>query len=62
MDALSLNYEIISDAEREVFDQWMQEYSLSLEEILKITKLAIGKRNKFAYVKKIIENRCLAQQ
>jgi DnaD/phage-associated family protein len=56
MKALGLAAAALTDAERKVFDSWLDDMSLSLDDILNVCKKAAGKNNKFAYVKKIIES------
>jgi DNA replication protein DnaD len=55
MDALGLKFEIITDAERKEFSRWLDDFGLSLSDIIDKAELAAGKRNKYNYVKKIIE-------
>jgi DnaD/phage-associated family protein len=56
MNALGMRPEVITDAEKKTFDGWLDDYELTLEEILTFAEKAAGKRNKYDYVKKIIEN------
>jgi DnaD/phage-associated family protein len=56
MNALGQRPEVITDAEKKTFDGWLDDYELTLEEILAFAEKAAGKRNKYDYVKKIIEN------
>ncbi|MDR0886251.1 MAG: DnaD domain protein [Clostridiales Family XIII bacterium] len=55
MIALGLQYETVTSAERNEFSKWMDDYGFTVEEILQRAELAAGKKNKFSYVKKIIE-------
>ena len=56
MNALGLYARNITNAEKKIFDVWLDEYGYTLDEILSFAELATGKDNKFSYVKKIIEN------
>ncbi|MDR1953135.1 MAG: DnaD domain protein [Clostridiales Family XIII bacterium] len=56
MKALGLASSVVTDAERNVFDTWLDDMSMSLDDILNVCKKAAGKNSKFAYVKKIIES------
>jgi DnaD/phage-associated family protein len=56
MKALGLSQATVTDEERRVFDQWLDAFGLSLEDILNTAKKAAGKQNKFDYVKKIISS------
>jgi DnaD/phage-associated family protein len=56
MKALGLSPQSLTDAEKSVFDVWLDEYSLSLDDILSATEKAAGKQNKFDYVKRVIDN------
>ncbi|MDR2157592.1 MAG: DnaD domain protein [Clostridiales Family XIII bacterium] len=56
MKELGLSGSALTDAERKVFDTWLDDMNLSLENILEACKKAAGKNNKFAYVKKIVES------
>jgi DnaD/phage-associated family protein len=56
MKALGLASSAVTDAERDVFDTWLDDMSMSLDDILAVCKKATGKNSKFAYVKKIIES------
>ncbi|MDR0851556.1 MAG: DnaD domain protein [Clostridiales Family XIII bacterium] len=56
MKALGLSQATVTDEEKRIFDQWMDEYELRVEEILNTAKKAAGKQNKFDYVKKIIDS------
>jgi DnaD/phage-associated family protein len=56
MMALGLSPQSLTEAEKNVFDVWLDEYSLSLDDILSAAEKAAGKQNKFDYVKRVIEN------
>ncbi|MDR1069125.1 MAG: DnaD domain protein [Clostridiales Family XIII bacterium] len=56
MRALGLSPQALTEAEKRVFDVWLDDYTMSADEILEVTQKAAGKQNKFDYVKKIIEN------
>jgi DnaD/phage-associated family protein len=56
MRALGLSPQALTESEKRVFDVWLDDYSMSADEILEVTQKAAGKQNKFDYVKKIIEN------
>lgn len=56
MKALGLPYGNITDEEKKVFDLWLDDYGLTLDRILGIAKKSAGKRDKFSYVRKIIES------
>lgn len=56
MKALGLQLRNITDAEKEVFNTWLDDYGFTLNEILDISIKGAGKDNKFSYVKAIIEN------
>jgi DnaD/phage-associated family protein len=56
MKALGLHISSITDAEKQVFDRWLDEFAFTTDEILAAAGKAAGKRNKFDYVKKILES------
>jgi DnaD/phage-associated family protein len=56
MGALGLQFASITDAERRVFDVWLDEKGFSLADVLSAAEKAAGKRNKYDYVKKILDN------
>jgi DNA replication protein DnaD len=56
MKALGLSPQSLTEAEKAVFDVWLDDYAMSLDDILSAADKAAGKQNKFDYVKAIIEN------
>ncbi|MDR1496436.1 MAG: DnaD domain protein [Clostridiales Family XIII bacterium] len=56
MKALGLQFAAITDAERRVFDTWLDDMSFTPDEIFAAAEKAVGKRNKYDYVKKILES------
>jgi DnaD/phage-associated family protein len=56
MKALGLHISSITDAEKQVFDRWLGEMGFTMDEVLAAAGKAAGKRNKFDYVKKILES------
>lgn len=56
MKALGLSYSTPTEEEKKTFDMWMDNFKMSLNDILEVTKKAAGRSNKYLYVKKIIEN------
>lgn len=56
MKSLGLRSGNITDAEKKVFDKWIDEYGFTLEEILTFAEKGTGMDNKFLYVKKVIKN------
>ncbi|MDR2163029.1 MAG: DnaD domain protein [Clostridiales Family XIII bacterium] len=56
MKALGLQFASITDAERRVFDGWLDGMGFTVDEILAAAEKAAGKRNKYDYVKKILES------
>ena len=55
MKALGLQPRNITDAEKRIFDVWLDDYGNTLNEILAFAEKGVGVDNKFKYVKKIIE-------
>jgi hypothetical protein len=56
MKALGLQFAAITNAEKSVFDGWLGDMGFTLDEILAAADKAAGKRNKYDYVKKILES------
>ncbi|MDR2610927.1 MAG: DnaD domain protein [Clostridiales Family XIII bacterium] len=56
MKALGLSPQALTEAEKTVFDIWLDDYAMSLDDILAAADKAAGKQNKFDYAKAIIEN------
>jgi hypothetical protein len=56
MKALGLQFASITDAERSAFDRWLDDMGFTVDEILAKAEKAAGKRNKYDYVKKIVES------
>jgi DNA replication protein DnaD len=56
MKALGLQFASITDAEKSVFDGWLDGMGFTMDEILAAAEKAAGKRNKYDYVKKILES------
>jgi DnaD/phage-associated family protein len=56
MKALGLQFAAITDGERKVFDHWLDDMGFTVDEVLTTAGKAAGKRNKFDYVKKILES------
>jgi DNA replication protein DnaD len=56
MKAIGLQFASITDAERRVFDGWLDGMGFTVDEILAAAEKAAGKRNKYDYVKKILES------
>jgi DnaD/phage-associated family protein len=56
MRALGLAPQSLTEGEKAVFDTWLDDYSMSLDDIISATEKAAGKNNKFDYVKRVIEN------
>ncbi|MDR1292913.1 MAG: DnaD domain protein [Clostridiales Family XIII bacterium] len=56
MKALGLQFAAITDAEKAVFDDWLDRMGFTPDEILAAAAKAAGKRNKYDYVKKILES------
>jgi DnaD/phage-associated family protein len=56
MKSLGLHFASITDAEKRVFDTWLDDMGFTVEEILTASEKTAGKRNKYDYVKKILES------
>jgi hypothetical protein len=56
MKSLGLHFASMTDAEKHVFDDWLDEKGFTVDEILTAAEKAAGKRNKYDYVKKILES------
>jgi len=54
--AIGKRAELIADSEKRILDSWLDDYELSMDQILSHAEKAAGKQNKFDYLKKIIEN------
>ena len=61
MKALGLPYGTPTEEEKKRYDLWMDEYGLSLRQVLDYAKAGAGKRNKYDYVSKIIESEMKGQ-
>jgi DnaD/phage-associated family protein len=57
MKALGLHFSSITDAEKRVFDEWLGPMGFTMDELMEEADKAAGKRNKYDYVKKILENK-----
>jgi DnaD/phage-associated family protein len=62
MKALGLHFSSITEAEKRVFDGWLDGMGFTMGEILDAADKAAGKRNKYDYVKKILESDHEARQ
>ncbi|MDR3225547.1 MAG: DnaD domain protein [Clostridiales Family XIII bacterium] len=56
MKSLGLHISSITDAEKQVFNNWLDDMGFTMDEILTAAGKAAGKRNKYDYVKKILES------
>ena len=56
MKALGLFAGNITDAVKKVFDSWLDDYGLSLNEIIALSEKGAGMHNKFSYLKKVIQD------
>jgi DnaD/phage-associated family protein len=56
MRSLGLQFASITDAEKRVFDEWLDVMGFTPDEIFEAAEKAAGKRNKYDYVKKILES------
>jgi hypothetical protein len=56
MRSLGLQFASITDAEKRVFDEWLDVMNFTPDEIFTAAEKAAGKRNKYDYVKKILES------
>jgi hypothetical protein len=56
MKALGLHISSITDAEKQIFNSWLDDMGFTMEEIMTAAGKAAGKRNKYDYVKKILES------
>jgi DnaD/phage-associated family protein len=54
--ALGMKAGSLTDIEKSVFDKWLDDYGMSLDEILTAAQKGAGKDNKYDYVKAVIEN------
>jgi DnaD/phage-associated family protein len=54
--ALGMKSGSLTDIEKGVFDKWIDEYGMSIDEILTAAQKGAGKDNKYDYVKAVIEN------
>ncbi|MDR3072866.1 MAG: hypothetical protein LBU41_05170, partial [Clostridiales Family XIII bacterium] len=46
----------LTEEERRIFDQWLDDYGLTIDDILHKAKQTAGKNNKFAYLKTILDS------
>jgi len=56
MKALGLHISSITDAEKQIFNNWLDDMGFTMDEIMTAAGKAAGKRNKYDYVKKILES------
>jgi DnaD/phage-associated family protein len=54
--ALGMKAGSLTDIEKGVFDKWLDDYGMSLDEILTAAQKGAGKDNKYDYVRAVIEN------
>jgi DnaD/phage-associated family protein len=56
MRALGLRPTSITEAEKKIFDEWIDDMGFTMEEIFAAAEKSAGKSNKFDYARKILEN------
>ncbi|GHU65069.1 hypothetical protein AGMMS49983_12170 [Clostridia bacterium] len=55
MEAIGLRYSVLTDAEQEKFDLWLDDYGYTPERLLELAKNTAGVRNKLQYLGGIIK-------
>ncbi|MDR2487264.1 MAG: DnaD domain protein, partial [Clostridiales Family XIII bacterium] len=56
LKALGHRTELVTDGEKKIIDAWIDQYGYTIDQLLELAERAATKRNKFDYVKAIIEN------